>query len=61
MNLTNWSLQLLADLCLEYGVQAFVLSTSLHGGDEAGGHDASHIAKMKLEKYCRELEGLNWM
>jgi hypothetical protein len=57
------SAQLLADLALEFDVDALVYSSSIPPGqnlDDA--YDASHRAKLGIELYCKELgeRGLNW-
>jgi hypothetical protein len=51
---------MLADLALEFKVEAFLYSTRIPGGSTP---DVSHKSKLDNEEYCRQLgkEGLNWM
>ncbi|KAK3681045.1 hypothetical protein B0T22DRAFT_310218 [Podospora appendiculata] len=56
--------KMLADLALEFRVQAFVYSSAIPVGPRPDdSHDYSHQTKRELEKYCQELgeRGLNWI
>ncbi len=56
--------QMLADLALEFRVQAFVYSSTIPAGlNDGDALDHSHKAKRRLELYCEELgpKGLQWM
>ncbi|KAK3334180.1 hypothetical protein B0T19DRAFT_440872 [Cercophora scortea] len=56
--------KMLADLALEFHVEAFVYSSAIPVGPRPDdSHDYSHQTKRELEKYCQELgeRGLNWI
>jgi len=55
---------MLADLALEFNVQAFVYSSTLQvGAEEDDVQDHSHKAKLNIEHYCESLgrRGLNYV
>lgn len=55
---------MLADLALEFKVQAFIYSSALQPDPKPGQTpEYSRISKRKIENYCKSLteKGLNWM
>jgi len=55
---------MLADLALEFKVQAFVYSSALQpAADATQTPEYSRLSKKEIENHCKDLtqQGLNWM
>jgi hypothetical protein len=55
--------QMLANLALEFGVEAFVYSSALQpAADKAETPEYSRLCKQAIEKHCKSLteKGLKW-